>query len=78
MEEKAERLRFSLVEKFGPAVKYSYVDVESAAMKNYPQIAAVLDRYLLPLTVLDGELKYHAGFPAKSIENAVRELLGGP
>jgi len=78
MEEKAERLRCSLVEKFGPAVKFSYVDVESAAIKNYPQITAVLSQFLLPLTVLNGELKYHAGFPAKSIENAVQELLAEP
>ena len=78
MEEKAERLRCSLVEKFGPAVKFSYVDVESVVMKDYPKIAVVLGQYLLPLTVLNGELKYHAGFPAKSIENAVQELLAEP
>ncbi|MDH7578730.1 MAG: hypothetical protein QHH75_13155 [Bacillota bacterium] len=75
MREEAENLGKYLVEKFGNAVKFTYVDVKSEKMQNYPDIATILDKVRLPLTVLNGHPRFHGGLSTVMIENAVAELL---
>lgn len=75
MQEEGEDLKNYLVEKYGDAVKYMYVDVQSEEMKNYPDIAAILNKVRLPLTVLNGEPRFHGGFSVTMIADAVGELV---
>ena len=65
----------SLSEKFGEAVKFAYVDVQSEEMKNYPDIAAILSKVNLPLIVVDGKPRFHGGITLSRIEKLVNELL---
>ena len=64
-----------LSEKFGDAIKFSYVDVQSDGMKNYPDISAILNKVNLPLVVLNGRPKFHGGITVSRIEKAVNEIL---
>ena len=75
MREEGEDLKSYLVEKFGEAVNYTFVDVQSDEMKNYPEVAAILNRVRLPLTVLNGTPRFHGGFSMTMIEEAVSELV---
>ena len=75
MKEESEDLKKYLKEKFGEAAKFSYVDVQSEEMKNYPEIAVILNRVRLPLTVINGEPRFHGGLPLSRIEKAMSEFL---
>lgn len=75
MKEESEDLKKYLKEKFGEAAKFSYVDVKSEEMKKYPEIAAILNRVRLPLTVINGEPRLHGGLSMNRIEKAVSEFL---
>jgi len=75
MQEEAENLKEFLVEKFGNAIQFNYVDVQSDEMNNYPDISAILDRVRLPLTVINGEPRFHGGFSNAMISEAVSDLL---
>jgi hypothetical protein len=75
MKEAAENLGSSLSEKFGKAVKFAYVDVQSDEMKNYPDIAAILSKVNPPLIVIGGNPRFHGGITLSRIEKLVNELL---
>ena len=75
MKEAAENLGGYLSEKFGDAIEFSYVDVESDEMKNYPDIAAILSKVNLPLIVIGGKPRFHGGITLSRIEKLVEELL---
>ncbi len=75
MEEESEGLGNSLKGKFGEALKFSYVDVGSEEMKEYPEVAAILNRIRLPLTVINREPRFHGGVSLSRVEKAVSELL---
>ncbi|MCG9967716.1 hypothetical protein L9W92_06570 [Pelotomaculum terephthalicicum JT] len=75
MQEEAEDLKEFLVKNFGEAIGYAYVDVQSAEMENYPNISAILDRVRLPLTVINGEPRFHGGFSKEMISEAVSEMM---
>jgi hypothetical protein len=75
MKEQAEDLRDNLKEKFGNAVQFSYVDVQSEEMKEYPGILKILGVARLPLTVINDEPRFHGGLSVSSIEDAIGELL---
>ncbi len=77
MEEEVKDLKASLKGKLGNAVKLSYVDVESDAMKNYPKIPAVLADIRLPLIALNDEPRFYGGISVDMIEKAVLEILSG-
>ena len=77
MEEESKDLKTSLKGKLGKAVKITYVDIESDEMKNYPNISPVLSNIRLPLTVINGEPRFHGGISADIIGRAVREILSG-
>jgi len=75
MKEAAENLGNSLLQKFGEAVKFAYVDVKSEEMKNHPNIAAILSKVNLPLIVIDGKPRFHGGITLSRVEKLVDELL---
>ncbi len=77
MQEESEDLGNSLKGKFGEALKFSYVDVQSGEMKEYPEVAAILKRIRLPLTVINREPRFHGGLSLIRVEKAVSELLAG-
>ncbi len=77
MEEEAKSLEKSLKEELGKAVKFTYVDVQSDEMKNYPNIPPVLSNTRLPLIVLNDEPRFYGGISVDMIGNAVREILSG-
>ena len=75
MEEQAGDIRNHLEEKFGKAVRFSYVDVQSKEMKKYPGIKKMLGIVRLPLTVINDEPRFQGGLSVTSIEDAIGELL---
>jgi len=75
MKEESVELGNYLKEKFGQSVSFSYVDVQSEEMKNYPEISAILKQVRLPLTVINGEPKLHGGLSLSRIEKAMSEFL---
>jgi hypothetical protein len=75
MKEESVKLGNYLKEKFGQSVSFSYVDVQSEEMKNYPEISAILKQVRLPLTVINGEPKLHGGLSLSRIEKAMSEFL---
>ncbi len=77
MEEEAKSLGESLKENLGKAVKFTYVDVQSDEMKNYPNIPPVLSNIRLPLIVLNDEPRFYGGISVDMIGKAVREILSG-
>ena len=75
MQEEAELLKDSLVKNFGEAIKFRYVDTRSDEMLEYPQIEKMINNIRLPLTVINGEPKFHGGFPFGMIAEAIYRLL---
>lgn len=75
MKEEAEDLNKFLVEKFGETAKFNYVDVLDADMENYPDIKAMLNRVRLPLTVINGEPRFHGGLSVDKITDAIKSFL---
>ncbi|MDF9409641.1 hypothetical protein L7E55_14995 [Pelotomaculum isophthalicicum JI] len=63
------------MQNFGEAIQYTYVDVQSNEMENYPDITKILDRVRLPLTVINGEPRFHGGFSKEMISEVVSELV---
>lgn len=75
MKEEAGLLGEALAQNFGQAVKFRYVDVRSDEMWEYPQISGLLNSVGLPLTSINGEPKFHGGFPFGMIAAAIYKLL---
>lgn len=75
MEEQAGDIRNHLEEKFGKAVRFSYVDVQTKKMKKYPGIKKMLGAVRLPLTVINDEPRFQGGLSITSIEDAIGGLL---
>lgn len=76
MREAAELLRKALIEKFGDQVSFRYVDVFSEEIMDFPAVVKVMNQYRLPLTVLNGEPRFHGGLSLEKISAAVAELIG--
>ena len=67
MDKGAGELKGSLLDKYGEAVKFRYVDVVSEQMKDYPDIQKIIDQVYLPLTVINGEPRFHGGLSVEKI-----------
>ncbi len=74
MQEEAELLKEQLVRNFGDVLKFRYVDIRSEEIMEYPEIVKILDQVRLPLTVINGEPKFHGGFNFGMIAEAVYTL----
>lgn len=77
MKDEAAELERELKSTFGEEVEFKFVDVSTAEIKQYPQIASILSRVRLPLTVINGQPRFHGGLSAEIIGRAVGEILEG-
>lgn len=59
---------------FGEEVMVKFVDVSSDELNQYPNIASILPRVRLPLTVINNEPRFHGGISAEVITNALKEM----
>ncbi len=75
MQEEAEALKDALVQDFGETISFTYVDVQSSEMNNYPEIVEIMDRVKLPLIVLNGQPRFHGGISKEMIAEAVSDLV---
>lgn len=75
MREASELLEKRLAEKFGEAVSFRYVDVFSEEIMDFPGVVRIMNQFKLPLTLLNGEPRFHGGLAFEKIAGAVSELL---
>ncbi len=75
IQEEAGLLKEALVKNFGEAVKFRYLDTRSDEMLEYPQVQRMIGNVRLPLTFINGEPKFHGGFPFGMIAQTIYKLL---
>lgn len=71
MKKEAEHLRKLLEKKYGDALNFNYVDVNSEEMNDYPGVTEILDMFRLPITVINGEPRFHGWLSAKKISEII-------
>lgn len=74
MKQEAEELGTALKNDFGDDVNVKFVDVSTDELNQYPNIANILPRVRLPLTVINNEPRFHGGISAEVITNALKEM----
>ncbi|KJS14782.1 MAG: hypothetical protein VR69_15995 [Peptococcaceae bacterium BRH_c4b] len=74
MKDDAEELGLALKDKYGAAIEVAFVDVATEELKNYPKVAEILQRVRLPLTVINGEPRFHGGLSSEMISDVVDGL----
>ena len=77
MKEEAEELGISLKDSFGDVVDLVFVDVMTPELEKYPEISGMLSRVRLPLTVINGQPRFHGGLSADMIVEAIKEIKAG-
>lgn len=75
MRQAADLLEKSLVERFGGVVVFRYVDVFSEEIMDFPEVVKIMNQFRLPLTLLNGEPRFHGGLSFEKISASVAELL---
>ncbi len=74
MKDEALELAGKLQYAFGDNVETSFVDVSTDEMSNYPEIEKILNRVKLPLTVINGEPRFHGGLGVEMIVEAIKDI----
>ncbi len=74
MKQEAEELGIALKNDFGDDVTVKFVDVSTEELHQYPNIASILPRVRLPLTVINNEPRFHGGISVEVISSALREM----
>ncbi len=64
-----------MIRNFGEAIKFRYIDVNSDEIKEYPDVAKILHKVRLPLTVIDGKPRFHGGFFFGMIAGEIQKIL---
>ena len=75
MKEEAEALAVKLKDIFGARVECQFIDVKDDEIKNYPEVEKIIDRVLLPMTVINGEPRFHGSLDQELIIDAVKKQL---
>jgi len=75
MPDEAGELAVKLKDVYGDRVECAFIDVKTDKIKNYPEVEKILDRVRLPLTVINGEPRFHGGLDQDLIIDAVKEQL---
>ncbi|OPX87338.1 MAG: hypothetical protein A4E53_02520 [Pelotomaculum sp. PtaB.Bin104] len=76
MREEAQELEKILSGEFGQQnIDFNFVEVQSDEIKDYPEIAVVLEKAILPLTVINGKPRFQGGLSVTMISEAVEKLL---
>ena len=76
MRDAAGVLEKALTEKFGDMVSFRFVDAFSEEVMDFPDVVKVMNQYRFPLTLLNGEPRFHGGLSLEKISGAITELLG--
>lgn len=76
MKDEAVELETELQNSFGPEVEFKFVDITTPDINEYPEIASILGRVRLPLTVINGKPRFHGGLSAEMIGQAINEIKG--
>ena len=74
MKQEAEELSVALKGDFGDDITIKFVDVSTDELNQYPNIAGILPKVRLPLTVINNEPRFHGGISAEVITNALKEM----
>lgn len=74
MKEEAEELGMALKDSFGDSVDLVFVDVMTPELEKYPEISGLLSRVRLPLTVINGQPKFHGGLSIDMISDAIKTI----
>ncbi len=75
MQQEAEELAVKINDVYGDIVEYKFIDVRTSEIQNYPEVLKKLDRVRLPLTVINGKLRFYGGLDEDLIIDAVKEEL---
>jgi hypothetical protein len=75
MKDDAEELGQALKEKYGAVIEVAFVDVTTNELKSYPKVEEILHRVRLPLTVVNGEPRFHGGLSSEMISDVVNDLM---
>jgi hypothetical protein len=73
----AELVHSRLADRFGPAVRFEYIDLFSPEMAHHPQVEALVAAGSIPpLVLIDGAARFAGGkLHISAIERAVAETL---
>ena len=74
MKDEAAELGDKLKVALGDHIETSFIDVSTTEIKNYPEIEKVLTNVRLPLTVINGQPRFHGGLGVDMIVDAIKEL----
>jgi hypothetical protein len=74
MKDEAEELADKLQVAFGDRVETSFIDVSTGEIKKHPEIEKILPKVRLPLTVINGQPRFHGGLRVDMIVDAIKEL----
>lgn len=61
-------------DKYGEDVTLEYVDIMNDSLENYPQVKEIMGRFNPPLTVINGEPRFHGGLSVQMISEAIDEM----
>lgn len=75
MKDEAQELSQTLMAKYGDKLQFTFVDVSTDEIKSYPKVMEILNRVRLPLTVVNGEPRFHGGLAADMISDAIDNTL---
>ncbi|MFA5384017.1 MAG: hypothetical protein WC364_05040 [Eubacteriales bacterium] len=75
MKDEASELGGQLKEKYGDKVEFMFVDTSSDKIKDYPNIRKILDKVRLPLTVINGQPRFHGGLSPEVINQSIDDIL---
>lgn len=76
MKDEAEELGRDLKEKYGEKVDFVFVDISTDEIDGYPKVKEILNKVRLPLTVINGEPRFHGGLAPDRISEVIDGILG--
>ncbi|KAF1086660.1 hypothetical protein SPSYN_00379 [Sporotomaculum syntrophicum] len=68
-------LEDKLKDVFGERVACQFIDINSSAMKSYPQVEKTIHQVLLPMTVINGIPRSHGFLDLNLIIDTVKQEL---
>lgn len=60
--------------KYGDKVTLGFVDILKDNLDEYPQVKEIMGRFNPPLTVINGEPRFHGGLSVEMISEVIDEI----
>lgn len=60
--------------KYGDKVALKFVDILKDSLDEYPQVKEIMGRFNPPLTVINGEPRFHGGLSVDMISEVIDEI----